>query len=50
MQPYYNKNDFVNIYVFIKEGKGGKLREFLDNSTIIIINIAIETKKERTYL
>jgi hypothetical protein len=46
-----DENNFINIdVVIIKEEEGGKLREFLNNSTIIIINVAIGIKRERTCL
>ena len=44
-----NKNIFVNTNVFIIEEEVGKLGEFL-SSNIIVINIAIKIKGERTCL
>jgi hypothetical protein len=44
-----DKDIFVNINIFIIKEEVGKLREFL-GSNIIIINIVIKIKRERTYL
>jgi hypothetical protein len=44
-----NKDIFVDIDVFIIEKEIGKLGEFL-GSNIIVVDIAIGIKKERTYL
>ena len=40
---------YINVVIIKKEEKG-KLREFLNNSIIIIINIAIRIKEEYTCL
>ena len=41
----------INIdFIIIKEEEGGKLEEFLNNSIIIVVNVAIEIKGEYTRL
>jgi hypothetical protein len=46
-----DEDGFIDInVVIVEEEEGGKPREFLNNSTTIVINVATGTKRERTRL